>query len=101
MVHDFGESAHEPAAGAKPADVTERSGIVADHSVVRSRCSGDENLEFNEHGFVASVGDRRFPVVNVLLLETDVWLVEKDVGPRSGPRLWRVRPRTGCWREAG
>ncbi len=108
MVHDFGESAHEPAACAKPVDVTERSGIVADHSVVRSRCSGAENLEFDEHGFRESVGGRRFPLVNVLLVEKDVLLVEKDVllvktdvGPRSGPRLWRVRSRTGCLREAG
>jgi hypothetical protein len=101
VVHDFGESAHELAAGAKPVDVTERSGIVADHSVVRSRCSGAENLAFGEHGFRESVGGRRFPLVNVLLFEKVVLLVEKDVGPRSGPRLWRVRPRTGCWREAG
>jgi hypothetical protein len=48
VVHDFGDSAHEPAASAKPADVNKRCGIVADHSVVRSRCSGDEKLEFGE-----------------------------------------------------
>jgi hypothetical protein len=101
VVHDFGESALEPAAGAKPVDVTERSGIVADHSVVRSLCSGVENLAFIEHGFVESVGVRRFRLVNVLLVEKDVLLVKTDVGPRSGPRLWRVRPRTGGWREAG
>ena len=76
MVHDFGEFAHEPAACAKPVDVTERSGIVADHSVVRSRCSGAKNLEFDEHGFRESVGGRRFPLVNVLLFEKVVLLVE-------------------------
>jgi hypothetical protein len=48
VAHDFGDSAYEPAAGAKLADVNERCGTVADHSVVRCRCSGDEKLEFGE-----------------------------------------------------
>ena len=69
MVHDFGESAPEPAAGAKPAQVNERCGIVADHSVVRSRYSGDENLDFGEHGFRESVDVRSFPVMNILFVE--------------------------------
>jgi hypothetical protein len=50
-VKGYGESADEPAAGAKLADVNERCGKVADHSVVRSRCSGAENLDFEETGF--------------------------------------------------
>ncbi len=39
VVHDFGVSAFESAAGASPIAVNERWAIVADHSVVRSRCS--------------------------------------------------------------
>ena len=39
VVHDFGVSAFEKAAGASPKAVNERWAIVADHSVVRIQCS--------------------------------------------------------------
>jgi hypothetical protein len=90
VVHDIGESAFEPVASVKPMDKNERCGKVADHSVVRCRGSAVANAITHKTGF----SGRPFPWWTASL-------VAASVGPRSGPRHWRLRFRTRRQRQAG
>jgi hypothetical protein len=90
VVHDIGDSAFEPVASVKPLDENERCGKVADHSVVRCRVTAVANANPYKPTFIGR------PITMVAASS-----VLGSVGPRSGPRHWRLRFRTRRQRQAG